>query len=149
MEEKLNLLLSDLVVEYHKLQNFHWYAKGRNFFAVHEKLEEYFRGINQSIDDVAETMLMLELKPAASLKEFLSITQIKEAEDGYIKGHEIFTHVLSDFEYFKQLVTIIKKQADDEMIYQASALMDGLIAQFAKAIWMIKQVQTEEVPDFA
>ncbi|MFR9534016.1 MAG: DNA starvation/stationary phase protection protein [Rikenellaceae bacterium] len=148
MEEKLNLLLSDLVVEYHKLQNFHWYAKGRNFFAVHEKLEEYFRGINESIDDVAETMLMLEFKPVASLKEFLAKTQIKEVGDGFVRGHDIYTHVLADFEYFKQLVMIIKKQADDEMIYQVSALMDGLIAHFAKAIWMIKQVQTEEVPEF-
>ncbi len=148
MEEKLNLLLSDLVVEYHKLQNFHWYAKGRNFFAVHEKLEEYFTGISATIDDVAETMLMLELMPVASLQGFLDKTQIKEATEGYITGHEIYTHVLADFEYFKQLVTIIKKQADDEMIYQASALMDDIIAQFAKAIWMIKQVQTEEVPEF-
>ncbi len=149
MEEKLNLLLSDLVVEYHKLQNFHWYAKGRNFFSVHEKLEEYFRAINECVDDVAETMLMLGLKPVASLAEFLEKTQIKEVKDGYMKGYDIYTEVLKDFEYFKQLVTIIKKQADDEMIYQVSALMDGLIMQFAKSIWMIKQVQTEEVPEFA
>ncbi|MFR9523192.1 MAG: DNA starvation/stationary phase protection protein [Rikenellaceae bacterium] len=145
----MNLLLSDLIVEYHKLQSFHWYAKGRNFFAVHEKLEEYFKEINMSIDDVAETMLMLELKPVASLKEFLEKTQIKESQDGFMKGHDIYNHVLADFEYFKQLVNIIKKQADDEMIYQVSALMDDLIAQFAKNIWMIKQVQTEDVPAYA
>ncbi len=149
MEEKLNLLLSDLVVEYHKLQNFHWYAEGRNFFTVHEKLEEYFRAINECVDDVAETMLMLELKPVASLAEFLEKTQIKEVKDGYMKGYDILAEVHKDFEYFKQLVTIIKKQADDEMIYQVSALMDGLIAQFAKSIWMIRQVQTEQVPAFA
>ncbi len=149
MEEKLNLLLSDLVVEYHKLQNFHWYAKGRNFFAVHEKLEEYFRQINETIDDVAETMLMLELRPVASLHGFLEKTQIKEAKEGFIAGHEIYNYVLADFEYFKQLTTIIKKQADDEMIYQVSALMDNIIANFAKNIWMVRQVQTEEVPEFA
>ncbi|MFI3323322.1 MAG: DNA starvation/stationary phase protection protein [Rikenellaceae bacterium] len=148
MEEKLNLLLSDLIVEYHKLQNFHWYAEGRNFFAVHEKLEQYFREINESIDDVAETILMLELKPISNLSDILAKTQIKEVESGYIKGHDIYNIVLADFEYLKQLVTIIKKQADDEMIYQASALMDGLIAQFAKNIWMIKQVQTENVPSY-
>ena len=28
MEKKLNHLLADLVVEYHKLQSFHWYLKG-------------------------------------------------------------------------------------------------------------------------
>ncbi len=149
MEEKLNLLLSDLVVEYHKLQNFHWYAKGRNFFTVHVKLEEYFRALNECIDDVAETMLSLGLKPVASLTEFLETAQIKEAKDGYIKGFDIFNEVLADFEYFKQLTTMIKRQADDEMIFQVSALMDDYIAQFSKNIWMIKQVLTEEVPEFA
>ena len=28
MEKELNKLLADLVVEYHKLQSFHWYLKG-------------------------------------------------------------------------------------------------------------------------
>ena len=35
MEKKLNALLSDLVVEYHKLQSFHWYLKGSHFFDDH------------------------------------------------------------------------------------------------------------------
>ena len=32
METKLNQLLADFVVEYHKLQTFHWYVKGKDFF---------------------------------------------------------------------------------------------------------------------
>ena len=32
MEKELNKLLADLVVEYHKLQSFHWYLKGYHFF---------------------------------------------------------------------------------------------------------------------
>lgn len=28
MEKLLNKLLADLVVEYHKLQSYHWYLKG-------------------------------------------------------------------------------------------------------------------------
>ena len=42
METKLNQLLADFVVEYHKLQTFHWYVKGKDFFTVHAKLEEYY-----------------------------------------------------------------------------------------------------------
>ena len=41
MEKELNKLLADLVVEYHKLQSFHWYLKGYHFFDDHAKLEEY------------------------------------------------------------------------------------------------------------
>ena len=32
MEKLLNKLLADLVTEYHKLQHFHWYVKGGDFF---------------------------------------------------------------------------------------------------------------------
>ena len=38
MEKELNKLLADLVVEYHKLQSFHWYLKGYHFFDDHKKL---------------------------------------------------------------------------------------------------------------
>ena len=31
METKLNQLLADFVVEYHKTQTFHWYVKGKRF----------------------------------------------------------------------------------------------------------------------
>ena len=42
MEEKLNNLLADFTVETHKIQNFHWYIKGENFFNDHLKLEDYY-----------------------------------------------------------------------------------------------------------
>ena len=46
MEIKWNHLLADLIVEYHKLQNFHWYVKSKDFFTVHAKLDEYYNYIN-------------------------------------------------------------------------------------------------------
>ena len=55
---KLNHLLANLVVEYHKLQNFHWYIKGSDFFTVHAKLEEYYNDINKAVDEVAESSLL-------------------------------------------------------------------------------------------
>ncbi len=140
MEQKLNVLLSDLVVEYHKLQNFHWYTKGRNFYAVHEKLEEYYNALLVVIDEVAESMLMCELRPAATLKEFMEMSKIKEVTPQFIDGTEIFKHVLSDFEYFSTSVKEIKMMADEESNYLISASMDNLIAQFAKNIWMINKV---------
>ncbi len=140
MEQNLNLLLSDLVVEYHKLQNFHWYAKGRNFYAVHEKLEELYNGFLVTIDEVAEAMLMCEMKPVASLAEFTANTKIKEVKAEFIDGLEIFKHVLEDFTYFIDSVKSLKVLADENGNYLISAMMDNLIAQFAKNIWMMRQV---------
>lgn len=140
MENKLNLFLSNLVVEYHKLQNFHWYIKGKDFFQVHAKLEELYNHINTSIDEVAENLLMIGGKPVGSLKEVLTIAQIEEAEDKAIKSKDIFNEVLDDFEYLLDQAIDIKVNADEENNYLISALMDDYIKQFKKSIWMISQV---------
>ena len=43
----LNCLLSDLNVFYRKLQNYHCNIIGKDFLVIHEKLEEYYDGINE------------------------------------------------------------------------------------------------------
>ena len=139
MEKKLNHYLADLVVEYHKLQNFHWYVKGEDFFPVHAKLEELYNGINSSIDEVAENILMIHGKPLASLKEFLENSGIEEAEADFTESEDIFEEVVKDFNILLNEAKEIRKFADEKEEYIISALMDGMIAQFTKSIWMIGQ----------
>lgn len=140
MEKQLNNLLADLVVEYHKLQNFHWYVKGKDFFTVHAKLEELYDGINGAIDEVAENILMIEGSPLASLNEFMQNASIKEAKMEHIKSKDVFKEVLADFSYLLNSVKAIKKQADENEVYIISALMDDYIKEFTKSIWMINQI---------
>ena len=140
MKQQLNNLLANLVVEYHKLQNFHWYIKGKDFFQVHAKLEDLYNGINGMIDEVAENMLMEGIKPIGSLKEFLEVSSIQEAEAESIKSKTIFKEVLKDFNMILNQVIEIKKLADEESNYLISASMDEYIKQFKKSIWMINQV---------
>ena len=78
MESKLNALLANLTVEYHKLQNQHWYVAGSDFFQAHAQLEELYDGLLSAIDDVAELLLQLGGKPIASLAEVLSTADIAE-----------------------------------------------------------------------
>lgn len=140
MQKELNTLLADFVVEYHKLQNFHWYVKGKDFFIVHGKLEEFYNGINGAIDELAENMLMMNLTPLASLTDFLANSNIKEAEMKNINSNEVWTAVLADFTYLLDSVKQVKKLADASEVYHISILMDDLIKNFTKSIWMIKQV---------
>lgn len=99
MEKKLNHLLADLVVEYHKLQSFHWYLKGYQFFDDHAKLEEYYDAIAEAVDTVAEDMLMLGFKPESTMKGFLSISSIEEAKNQEVTSVEAYEAVLADFKY--------------------------------------------------
>lgn len=141
MEKQLNHLLADFVVEYHKLQNFHWYVKGKDFFPVHEKLEEYYDALNESIDDIAECILMLGGKPLASLKDFMATSSIEEANASYISSEDIFTQVTKDFTYLLEEVTSIKKAADEKEVFIVSAKMDNYIEHFTKTLWMLSQQQ--------
>lgn len=138
---KLNHLLANLVVEYHKLQNFHWYIKGSDFFTVHAKLEDYYNDINKAVDEVAESILMLEGKPLASLKDFAANASIKEAEAQFIKSDIILAEVEKDYSLLLAEVIEIKKAADAEENFIISAMMDNYIKNFTKAVWMLKQVK--------
>ena len=140
MEKLLNRLLADLVVEYHKLQSYHWYLKGYHFFDDHPKLESYYDMVAGMVDGVAEDMLKLSLKPESTLKGFLDISVIKEAENEEVTSAEAFASVLADFKVLRDDVLAVKKAADEEGDYLTSALMDDYIESFYKEIWMLGQV---------
>ena len=72
----LNIYLSDLNVFYRKLQNYHWNIKGKSFFVVHAKLEEYYNEINEQIDEIAEHILILGYQPVGTMKEFIENSSI-------------------------------------------------------------------------
>ena len=139
MENNLNQFLSNLVVEYHKLQNFHWYIKGKDFFTVHEKLEELYDQINEAIDEVAELILMTNGSPLGSLKDFLATSSIKEAEATYINSNDVFPAVLEDFNLLLNNAKDVKEAAEKEGSDVVSAQMDDYINEFTKTIWMINQ----------
>lgn len=139
MLTKLNHFLANLVVEYHKLQNFHWYAAGGDFFTVHAKLEEYYDGINEAIDEVAEKILMLEGRPLGSLKEFLETASIQEASDEYRSSQVILDEVQKDFQILLNEAVSIKQAADEGENHLISSAMDSYIETFSKSIWMLKQ----------
>ncbi len=138
---KLNHLLANLVVEYHKLQNFHWYIKGSDFFTVHAKLEDYYNDINKAVDEVAESILMLEGKPLASLQEFAAHASVKEAEAQFRQSDVILAEVAKDYNLLLEEVIDIKKAADAEENFIISAMMDDYIRNFTKAVWMLKQLK--------
>ncbi len=139
MIQKLNLYLSDLNVLFHKLQNFHWYIKGKDFFVVHAKLEEYYDYIKEAIDEIAEHILMIGGQPEATLEAYLKLSNIKEAPAKEITSDLIYQQVIADFDYLLKSVVAIKKEADETSDYLTSALMDDYIKNYTKSLWMLKQ----------
>ncbi|MGN1388083.1 MAG: DNA starvation/stationary phase protection protein [Bulleidia sp.] len=135
----MNELLSSLEVFYHKLQSYHWYVKGHAFFTVHAQLESYYDEVSEEIDEVAETILMIGGAPVSTLKEFLKLSKVSEAEGVYVKADELLPKVRDDFALLEKLAEGVKSTAEEEGSALVSAKMDDLIESFSKAIWMISQ----------
>jgi len=136
----LNTFLSDLNVFYRKLQNYHWNIKGKDFFVIHSKLEEYYDEINEEIDEVAEHILTLGGEPLGTLKDYINTAKIAEAENKKVDNTVVFNEVIKDFSTLLKCVVEIKKIADENEEYKTSALMDNFIESYSKKLWMLKQM---------
>ena len=142
MEEILNNLnnfLSDLNVFYRKLQNYHWNIKGKDFFTVHAKLEEYYNEVNAWIDEIAEHILSLGGMPLGSLKDYLNTTKISEAENKKVDSNLVFSEITKDYSTLLEDAKNIKNLAEKNSENKTSALMDGVIENYTKTLWMLKQ----------
>lgn len=136
---ELNQLLCDLNVFYRKLQNYHWNIKGKDFFVIHAKLEEYYNQINEQIDEVAEHVLALDGEPFGRLEDYLEKTKLVEAQNQKVNCTVVFENVTKDFNILLQEVKLIKKLADSESEFKTGALMDTMIESYTKILWMLKQ----------
>ena len=135
--EALNLYLANLNVLYRKVQNYHWNIVGTGFFSVHAKLEEYYDALNEQIDDVAERILSIGGRPLGTLKDYLEVTTIKEAENKEISIPEAVADVKKEFEAMLKLAKEVKEAADEENDYGTSALVDEYISTYEKNLWML------------
>lgn len=135
----LNTFLSDLNVFYRKLQNYHWNIKGKDFFIVHPKLEEYYTEINSEIDEIAEHILALGGQPLGTLKDYLNITKITEAENKKVDSTLVYNELIKDYSTLLQDTKSIKDAADEKVDHKTSAMMDNLIENYSTKIWMLKQ----------
>lgn len=144
MEEvnnNLNQLLADLNVFFRKLQNYHWNIEGRDFFIFHKVLEEFYDCIFEEIDEIAEHILINGAQPLGTLKDYLQITKIKEAENKKVSSNTIFTNLISDYDNLLNTIVKIKESADNAKDYATSSLMDEYILKYSKKLWMLKQVK--------
>jgi len=135
LADKLNKLLADYQIYYQNLRGLHWNVKGVKFFMLHEKYEEYYDEAAETIDEIAERILMIGGKPLHSYDAYLQTAELKEAE--YITdGKQGVELVLENSRYLLSCFNeIIETAQGDE---GTTALMSDLICNTEKRIWMLE-----------
>ena len=141
MEKKINSMLSDLVVFYHKLQCYHWYVKGNDFFVFHVTLQKCYEEVKEQLDELAESALMIGYSPVATMKDFTKMASIKEAKAEFVNSKDIIKDILADYQHLLEATEELKKEAEENEVYLISVLTDELLSCYSKKIWMLSQSQ--------
>lgn len=136
LRDKLNGLLADYQLFYQNLRGLHWNIKGKEFFELHVKFEEFYNDAIIKIDEIAERILTLEGEPLHTYSAYLKASEIKEEKsvtDG-VKGVEIIIKNFGVLILKEREILSLAADAEDE---GTVSLMSDYITQTEKTFWML------------
>lgn len=139
--EKVNTYLSDLSVMYFKLHNLHWNIVGPQFKEVHLYLESLYTEFAVKLDDVAESLKMVNEYPFGSMSKYLLQSTLNELDDRDYNVVKVIDILLSDFNHLKHLTQEIRSIALEDDCYQVQNMMEEHLADYSKTMWFLLSMQ--------
>ncbi|OAB43217.1 Dps family protein [Paenibacillus glacialis] len=139
LEQVLNQQVANLNVLYVKLHNYHWYVRGEKFFTLHEKFEEIYNDITLKMDEVAERLLTLKGSPVATMKEFLDITTIQEA-DGKEDASKMVQNLIEDLATVAEELEEGIDLAENAHDHVTGDILITIKGDFEKHMWMLRSL---------
>jgi len=136
LSAKLNTLLANYQLFYQNLRALHWNVRGREFFELHVKFEEFYTEAQEHVDQIAERILTLGETPLHNFSAYLEAAEIKEAK-GVTNGEEGVRIVLENFKTLLQHERQILELAGDTGDEGSVTLMSDLITLQEKHSWML------------
>lgn len=136
LADKLNELLANYQVFYQNLRGFHWNIKGKTFFELHAKFEEYYNDAIEKVDQIAERILTLESEPLHTFSAYLQASSLEEVQ-GVSEGTKAVEIVVKNFSTLVSLereILSLAGEADDE---GTVSLMSDYISETEKTLWML------------
>ncbi|MCW3805561.1 Dps family protein [Plebeiibacterium marinum] len=133
---KLNTLLANYQLFYQNLRGFHWNIKGRDFFELHAKFEEYYDDAVIKIDEIAERILTLETEPLHTFSDYLEKSSIEETK-GISNGIQAVEVVVNNFSTLISIEREILALAGDANDEGTVSLMSDYISETEKTLWML------------
>ena len=133
----LNTLLANFQVYYQNLRGLHWNIKGKSFFELHVKFEEYYTDSQEKIDLIAERILTLGGTPLHTFNDYTEVSKVPVGKNVTNDVEAVNLVVTSLSELLKVERNILEEsdQAKDE---GTNAMMSDLISEQEKTIWMLK-----------
>src|SRR5579871_5466622 len=106
----LSVALADESVLYMKTRKFHWNVFGESFMELHLLFEKQYKELEEAIDEIAERISKLGSKTIGTMKEYLEVTNLKEAPGKYPARMEMIKELLADHE---TIIVHLRKAVDE------------------------------------
>lgn len=133
--KSLNQLLADHQIFYQNLRGFHWLILGHNFFQLHELFEKLYNEASETVDSLAERILMLGETPLHSFESYLNNAKLKPIENIRTakESLEIVTQNMQSLLSLVRETVVLASANNDE---GTVAMMSNIIFKYEKQLWM-------------
>ena len=132
----LNSLLSNFQVYYQNLRGLHWNIKGKSFFELHVKFEEFYTDSQEKIDLIAERILTLEGTPLHTFAEYSELSKVAVGKN-ISNDVDAVTLVVNSLSELLKIEREILNESDDANDEGTNSMMSDFIAEQEKTIWML------------
>lgn len=136
---ELAKILADEYVLYTKTRNAHWNIEGADFYEKHKFFEAQYAQLEDFIDKIEERIRTLGFYTPATLKSFLSLTQLTEASREQNDSNGFIKELLIDHE------SIIIKLRENISHFTtefhdagSSDFITGLMEEHEKMAWLLR-----------
>ena len=136
LTNSLNELLANFQVYYQSLRGLHWNIKGKSFFELHVKFEEFYTDSQEKIDLVAERILTLEGKPLHTFEDYTKLAKVPVGKN-VSKDTEAVSLVINSLAELLKIERLILVEADEANDEGTNSMMSDFISEQEKTIWML------------
>jgi len=132
----LDELLCGYQLYYQKLRNFHWNVKGRDFFELHEKFEDFYNDAHEHIDEIAERIRVYGKTPSSNFSDYLKLSKIKESPTE-LSAEFMARHIVSDIETLLSLIIDVHETSAQHGDIGTAFMMNNLMKSLEKKHWQL------------
>lgn len=133
---ELNVLLANFQVYYQNVRGLHWNIKGKNFFELHVKFEEFYTDAQEKVDLIAERILTLQGTPLHTFDDYIKLSKVKVGKN-VSNDEEAVELVVKSVGELLKIERIILDLADEANDEGTNSMMSDFISEQEKMLWMM------------
>lgn len=143
LTHRLNHLIADATVFYHKTRHYKWNVHGHAFFMLHVKFKELYNTWADVIEALAQRVRTLGAAPVHTLSAVLDLATLKE-DPSLPSAAEMVQNLAKDLDFLQTSVNELLRQAEEEGDRATVDLLGQTLGRLEKDRWMFNAWLSDE-----